>query len=106
MVHCLLLEGIPLTNEIRNILFDVAQKMFRAKEKKQKVKTDDCKGYVYTDWKDGSMGYVFGTVFVAHIDTLRGLVKVNYIIQKSDLTSDMFSGWEGTPAEEFVRGLN
>lgn len=79
MIHCLLFSGIPLNDEIRNLLFYTAQEMFSDKVAYQEVKNLWCEGYLKTDWKVSGMGTSYGTVFEAYLETNKGTTTVSFI---------------------------
>ena len=87
-LYCLMAAGPGLTDQIRNILFNTAQDMFKKERMKHTIKGEDCEGIVTTEGEHAAMGCIAGIVFCAEFETEIGKIKVRYIVRPSDLRAE------------------
>lgn len=82
-IHCIMFTGLPLTDEIRNLLFEIAQGMISTKKGKGTIKTPYIEGTVTTKWHRRGLGSTYGYEFVANIETEKDSTtnKITYIVK-------------------------
>lgn len=78
-------SGIPLTDTIRNFLFENAQTMYQKEKKLLKISNPHYEGNVSSDWSVKGLGGITGIVFIASIETDYGKVSVEYLIPRKFL---------------------
>jgi len=87
-IYCIGVEGGPLNDAIRNLLFDTAQEMMDKGDTIRNFRTSTGEGEVMTDNEQACIGGFTGTIFHADLDTERGSFKVKYVIRPTrDLRS-------------------
>jgi len=84
-IYCLMAGGSNLTNDMRTLLFFVAQEMHQEKKTMSNVVTDDLEARIETDFSVAVLGSVAGPVFSAEITSIRGGATVTYIVRAGDL---------------------
>ena len=67
--YCLMLRGGPLTDDIRDVLFYVAQVMLAGQQCRRKIRADGMEGRVVTKYRYACIGGVAGVVFHAKVET-------------------------------------
>ena len=82
-IYCLTVEGGPLNDPIRNLLFDAAQEMIDEGLTSRIIRTSVGEGEISTDNEQACLGGISGTVFHADLDTDRGSFEVVYIVRPS-----------------------
>lgn len=87
MIHCLMVAGHGINDDIRDILFDIAQEIYQKDEFEHTIKSPWLEGKITTQYKQAMLGDLGGIIFHAHIESNHGETKVNYIVRPSDLRS-------------------
>ncbi|HBE90932.1 MAG TPA: hypothetical protein DDW41_07055 [Candidatus Andersenbacteria bacterium] len=77
--------SFPLSDDIRDVLFETAYLMLRSGEKKKKVRSDCCEGVVKTDFGSMALYGTSGIVFVANLETEKGNLKASFLIRQQAL---------------------
>ncbi|MFA6050905.1 MAG: hypothetical protein WC761_06995 [Candidatus Paceibacterota bacterium] len=77
--------SFPLSDDIRDVLFETAYLMLRSGEKKKKVHSGCCDGVVKTDFGSMAIYGTSGIVFVANLETEKGDLKASFLIRPQSL---------------------
>lgn len=80
-IYCVTFEGGPLSDPLRNLLFDTAQEMIDDGKEERTVRASTGKGKVTTEGQQACIGGISGTVFTASLATNRGFVSVTFIVR-------------------------
>lgn len=82
-IFCLITDGIPLTDEVNNLLLMSAYDMIDTKNRKQKLRLKSIKltGEITTQYKIGFIGTVSGIIFSAKLDWDSGTTKTEFIVR-------------------------
>lgn len=83
MIYCLSVEGGPLNDPLRNLLFDTAQEMMDEGHDSRTIRTSVGEGEITTDNESAIIGGLSGTVFKAELDTEWGSFDVTYLVRPS-----------------------
>lgn len=83
-------SGLPLTDDIRDQLFLMAQGMIRTKKSKGVIKTPKIEGIVTTKWHRRGLGNTYGFEFVANIETENdpNVNNITYLIKNEPASLD------------------
>lgn len=84
-IYCLMVSGKPLTFEIFDVLLKTACQMVKDSKDRQKMKSDQMEGLVFTDFRRATLGSISGIVFLAEISTEAGDISVSYIVRTEDM---------------------
>lgn len=80
-LYCLTVEGGPLTDPMRNLLFDTAQEMMEKSDEVRIIRTSVGEGEIRTSGEQGVVGGMCGTIFNADLDTNHGSFSVAYMVR-------------------------
>lgn len=98
---CLMVSGKALTDQIRNILFNISQSMLRSGSVRVGIQTPYFEGEILTEGKTGCIGFVVGTIFKATVESETGKTAVTYIVRPTEmLAKDLY--WVGNEANEMT----
>ncbi len=90
--YCLMMNGRGLTDEIRTFLYRMACEMFKKGEERKAVKSPDCEALVRTSFSYAAMGSIYGTKFVADVESSNGKNHVEFIVHDRDLEEALKNG--------------
>ena len=76
--------NLPLTDDIRDLLFQTAYLMLKTGQEKRKAKTGSCEGVV-TNLGSVALYGMGGVQFEARLDTEKGKLKATYMVRPQDL---------------------
>jgi hypothetical protein len=76
--------NLPLTDDIRDLLFQTAYLMLKTGQEKRKAKTGSCEGVV-TNLGSVALYGMGGVQFEAVLDTEKGKLKATYMVRPQDL---------------------
>lgn len=85
-IYCLMVNGIPVTDELRIKLFKVACDMAKKKNVRRTFKGEDGEGMVVTSYQTTLMGTISGILFEADVETEEHQGKVSYIVRPSAIS--------------------
>lgn len=83
-IFCILTSGQPLTEKVRDVLFENACDMIAEENEYQEIKGRDYAGVIKTDFETVSLGTAVGIVFDAAIEFNGKKTTVQYIVRGSD----------------------
>ena len=73
-----MIYGIPLTDSVKNILYDNAIKIINSEKKFMKIVHDDVDGFIETEFNSVAIGALSGVEFTAEICTSKGSTTVSF----------------------------
>lgn len=91
-LYCLMIKGRGLTDGIRTFLYRTACEMFLKGQEQKRVKSSDCEALVQTKFGFAMIGSIYGTKFVADVETNNGKTHAEYIVHDRDLNRAMEDG--------------
>lgn len=94
MIYCVMSSGKPLSNSVRDVLFDSAIKMVKDERDDFVVVHDDCQGILSTKWDTMTLGFISGFIFNASVNTEQGNTQVTFIVRTQDIESVNLSDGE------------
>ncbi len=90
---CVMVKNLCLTGEDRDLLFETARDMLRARPRKdatrRTVKTDKLEGVVKTELKQACLGTFVGIMFTAEVETDMGKGSVRYLVLDDHLNEEL-----------------
>ena len=100
---CLMVSGVPLTSEVREVLYQAAKRIARKSESWGRIKDISCEGRLQTDYSHVMLGSASGIKFTAEIESERGSTKVSFIIPEEAIAiedDDSEAIWTAMPATQ------
>jgi len=94
MINCLMTKGTGLTDDVREFLFRMAHQMFQEGKERKSVKSPGCEALVQTKFRFAIIGSIYGTQFVADVETNNGKTYVKFIVQDADLNRSVIGDGE------------
>lgn len=80
-IYCLMTSGLPLNDQLSNLLVSMATDMLRKNKSKRKIKRDTIEGEIRTKQKRAQIGGISGCVFEATIEVATGRTEVKFIVR-------------------------
>lgn len=87
------MSGRNISDFARDALLKTAAWMLKQKKEKHKLISDDCDGFVETEFKSASIGSISGVIFSADVSTPNGQSKTKFILRDSDLDGIENAKW-------------
>jgi hypothetical protein len=87
-IYCLMVAGLSLTDDLRSVMFDRAQVMFREHSTWSKISGPNFEGGISTIFEEATIGSISGFRFQAEIDVGSKTGTVSFLVRPSDLRAD------------------
>ena len=102
-LYCLMVSGVPLSDEVTDVLLRTTRTMLRKGKERQSVRSDVCEGVVETRFRIANLGSLIGFVFRAEVESDAGKTTVRFLIDSQDISDEEFEhlergGWSEYPA--------
>lgn len=81
-IFCIRWDGYPVTEKIKEALYDIAQDLFKLKSSYIEFDFGWCKGEVYTEWQILEVDKIIGCVFYSTIYVGGNSTTIEYIARE------------------------
>ena len=99
-IYCLTVEGGPLNDSLRNLLFVTAQEMMEENKGTRIIGSSVVQGEIKTENEQAVIGGFCGTIFRANLDTKWGSFSVGFVVRPTRKFKSVNMKWGRIPIED------